>query len=178
MRIYIDMDGVICDYETEFNAVRQLKPDLQFPQSEPGFFLRLLPIEGAIDAINRLSKEHDVWILTSPSVLNPHSYTEKRLWVEQYFGIEICKKLILSLDKSLLKGDVLIDDRVDSNKQHEFEGYLLLFGGKKYPNWNTVERKIIELGAVTSYVKCARCEKYTLPTINDNSPVYCYSCKL
>jgi 5'(3')-deoxyribonucleotidase len=141
MRIYIDMDGVICDYETEFNAVKQLKPDLEFPQSEPGFFLRLLPIEGAIDTINRLSKEHDVWILTSPSVLNPHSYTEKRLWVEQYFGIEMCKKLILSLDKSLLEGDILIDDRADSNKQNEFDGDLLLFGSDKYPDWNSIEKE-------------------------------------
>ena len=41
-------------------------------------------------------------------------------------------------DKSLLKGDFLIDDTLEYG-QTEFEGELLHFGsGNKFPDWKTV----------------------------------------
>ena len=40
-------------------------------------------------------------------------------------------------DKSLLKGDYLIDD-MNTDKQSEFEGEWIEFGSNKFPNWKTV----------------------------------------
>ncbi len=36
---------------------------------------------------------------------------EKRVWIEKYFGLEFTEKLIISANKGLLKGDLLIDDQ-------------------------------------------------------------------
>ncbi len=79
--------------------------EVRFPQSVPGFFLDLAPLPGAIDAVNELRAGCDLFVLSAPSTRNPHSYTEKRLWIEKYFDYQFTKRLILSPNKSLLKGD-------------------------------------------------------------------------
>lgn len=43
----------------------------------------------------------------------------------------------MSHDKSLLKGDYLIDDGDNAN-QNKFEGELIKFGSDKFPNWQVV----------------------------------------
>ncbi|MEM7607799.1 MAG: hypothetical protein AAF411_20795 [Myxococcota bacterium] len=134
--VYIDMDGVLCEFE---RAKRQ-HPDVEFPQSLPGFYKNLRPVRGAIDAVRELARLADVWILTAPSVYNPLSYTEKRLWVEKHLGFDMCHRLILSPDKSLLRGDVLVDDRADSHRQDRFEGRLILFR-----NWRDALAKVKSL---------------------------------
>ncbi|MEM9865044.1 MAG: hypothetical protein AAF938_25805 [Myxococcota bacterium] len=134
--VYIDMDGVLCEFE---QAKRQ-HPDVEFPQSLPGFYKNLRPVRGAIDAVRELARLADVWILTAPSVYNPLSYTEKRLWVEKHLGFDMCHRLILSPDKSLLRGDVLVDDRADSHRQDRFEGSLILFR-----NWRDALAKVKSL---------------------------------
>ena len=113
------MDGVLCDCETPY---KQLKSEQEpYPQSRTGFYEHLEPLENAIEAVNLLRKHHDVYILTAPSVYNPKSYTEKRLWIEKHFDLDFCHNLILCYDKSLLKGDILIDDMTNKN-QENFEG--------------------------------------------------------
>ena len=62
------------------------------------------------------------------------SYTEKRVWVEKNLGLGVVPKLIICRNKRLLKGDYLIDDHI----YKDFEGELLHFGSKHYPNWHAV----------------------------------------
>lgn len=134
----IDMDGVLCEYLEAHERDIRLNPRQQFPQSQFGFYLNLKPIEGGILAIERLQEIYDVWILTKPSYRNVNSYTEKALWVQNHLGSKMVEKLILSPDKSLVKGDYLIDD-MDNAGQLEFEGELLKFGeGKEYPTWESI----------------------------------------
>lgn len=132
--IYIDMDGVLCNYGKNYKRYKSEKPEIVYPQSQYGFFLELEPLPGALEAFIKLSNMHDVWILTAPSVENPMSYSEKNYWVRKYLGSEFTKKLIMSPDKSLLKGDYLIDDNEWTNWQGDFEGELLLIGGDKFPD--------------------------------------------
>ena len=75
---------------------------------------------------------------------NPQSSTDKRYWIERYFGDLFHKKLILTHRKDLLRGDYLIDDRL-KNGVGEFQGKLLRFGtdmetGKKseFPTWKEI----------------------------------------
>ncbi|MFA6403100.1 MAG: hypothetical protein WCX31_15975 [Salinivirgaceae bacterium] len=138
--IYIDMDDVLCDYRTGYENAINKNPKIVFPQSQYGFFRNLLPIEGAIDAIKHLSSQvhFEIYILTAPSILNPLCYTEKRLWVEDYFGLEMVNRLIITPNKGLNKGDYLIDDYDSENGQENFEGILLKFGSKEFPNWPVV----------------------------------------
>jgi len=64
------------------------------------------------------------------------------LWVEDYLGIDIANKLILSTNKGLLKGNYLIDDWIIGQGQEYFEGEIIHFGSMKYPNWNDVVKKL------------------------------------
>jgi len=120
--IYVDMDDTICDFKS---ALKKYKTK-QFPQSKIGFFEKLKPIDGAIDGVNllRLLPHVDVYILTAPSVKNPNCYTEKRLWIEQYFDLEFCKKLIICANKGLLKGDFIIDDYTTGIRASNIQAFL------------------------------------------------------
>lgn len=132
--VYIDMDGVLCNYGKNYKKYKSEKPELAYPQSQYGFFLELEPLPGALEAFFKLSSMHDVWILTAPSIENPMSYAEKNYWVRKYMGREYTRRLIMSPDKSLLKGDYLIDDNEWTNWQGDFEGELLLIGSERFPN--------------------------------------------
>ena len=132
--IYIDMDGVICDYKKTYMRYKAKHPEIVYPQSQYGFFLELEPLPGAIEAYLKLSALHDVWILTAPSLQNPMSYSEKNYWVRKYLGEECVKKLIMCPNKSLLKGDYLVDDNEWTNWQGDFEGELILIGGEEFPS--------------------------------------------
>jgi len=138
--VYIDMDDVIANFKSSFESYNSSNPEIRFPQGEIGFFENLRPIEYAIDAVNDLRQRSDfnVYILTAPSTRNVHSYSEKRIWVENNFDYEFTKRLIICSEKNLLKGDYLIDDNTNGKGQEDFSGELIHFGSKQYPNWRSV----------------------------------------
>ena len=138
-RIYIDMDGVLCNYKLQFLKWLEANPKIPYPQTQYGFYLSLPEIEESIASLYELEKHYDVWILTRPSWQNPLCYTEKRVWVEEHFTKEFCKKLIICYDKSLLIGDYLIDD----NYYEDFEGTSLLFGSDEFPDWKSILAKLV-----------------------------------
>lgn len=146
MRLMVDMDGVLCDFEGAYLQMKKERPEVEFPQSIPGIFEGLKPIPGAVDAVNRLRKQFDVWVLSAPSVRNPHCYTEKRIWIEKHFDLDLAYRLILAHDKGLIKGDALIDDHVSGKGQERFSGRLIHFGSSEFPNWEAVE---VALGTQT-----------------------------
>jgi 5'(3')-deoxyribonucleotidase len=126
MRIYVDMDDTLCNFTGAYQLAKERFPMQAYPQAGVDFFRKLAPLSGAVEGIKELARRgHDVWILTKPSVLNPLCYTEKRLWVEDHLGLSWCERLIISPDKSLLMGDILIDDQLWVC----FKGSQILFGG-------------------------------------------------
>lgn len=137
MIIYVDMDNVICKYSEAIEEKRRTHPDIKYPQSIVDFFRNLKPIDGAIDGMEYLFRNFDTYILIAPSLKNPLSYMEKRIWVEEYLGFKFVEKLIISPNKSLLIGDYLIDDNTSGAGQDRFRGNLLQFG-KHYPNWDSI----------------------------------------
>ena len=140
MIIYIDMDDVLCNFTRAFKDALVSSKGIEFPQSQYGFYANLDPIINAIESVKYLSSKYEVYILTAPSFYNPLSYTEKRVWIEKHFDLEFTKKLIISHNKGLLKGDFLIDDRSSGHGQDEFGGKLLLFGSDDYHDWDKIIR--------------------------------------
>jgi len=138
-RIYVDMDDTICNFFGAAYLALKKEPGVKYPQSQYGFFTSLQEIPGAIDGMRKLAKTYSVWILTRPSVLNPLCYTEKRVWVEEHLGLDWCHKLILCPDKSLLKGDYLIDDCI----WKDFEGEQIVYGSEAFPDWKAVMKYFV-----------------------------------
>jgi hypothetical protein len=140
LRVFVDMDGVLCDIAAAYMDAARTHPDVAFPQSIPGLFASLRPMSGAVEAVTQLRSDprFDVWILSAPSTRNPACYSEKRVWVEKMFDYPLAKRLILCSDKSLLRGDVLIDDNVSGKGQDRFEGELVHFGSARFPTWDSV----------------------------------------
>lgn len=141
-RLYIDMDGVLCNFYKAAKKALQENPTQRYPQSQWGFFLKLEEISGAIEAFNKLQEKYDVWILTRPSFRNVNCFTEKAQWVWDHLGFNAVEKTIMAGDKSLLKGDYLIDD-MDGDGQPNFEGEWIRFGSYKYPDWNSVLKYLL-----------------------------------
>ncbi|MCP3924711.1 MAG: hypothetical protein GY714_19215 [Desulfobacterales bacterium] len=140
--IYIDMDDVLCDYQSGYKYYKLKYPDIKFPQSIKGFFNDLAPVKNGVATVNKMisSEKYNPYILTAPSTRNPHSYMEKRIWIESHFDYNFTKKLIICPNKGLLKGDILIDDIVAGKGQESFEGDLIHFGSPEFPDWSSVSK--------------------------------------
>ena len=134
---YVDMDFVLCNYGKARTIALLKDPEIVYPQSQYKFFENIEPVVGAIESYKMLKTKYNVLILSKPSVINPLSYTEKRNWVEKCLGYEECQNLILSCDKTLLRGRYLIDDYVQIGLlQPEWEH--IQFGSDKFPTWESV----------------------------------------
>ncbi len=131
--IYVDLDGVLCDFMT---AAKNL-PEMKYPQSKIGFFRDLDEIPNAISSFKKLEKEYDVCVLTRPSFKNINCFTEKAEWILNNLGYKALEKSIFSGDKSRLIGDYLIDDGDNAN-QDKFNGKLIKFGSEEFPDWNSI----------------------------------------
>lgn len=134
------MDDVLCEYTKEHRMKLLNNPEIEFPQGVEGFFKGLEPIKNAVKSLEELNDcgRFDVYILTAPSIHNPHCYTEKRLWVENHLGFKMVDRLIISNHKGLSKGHYLIDDHIEGRGQENFEGKLLHFGSSNFPDWKSI----------------------------------------
>lgn len=142
------MDGTIADIASAVHEYREKYKDVDvsgihylYPWSTPGFFSDLKPLPNAINSVKKLAEFEDVWFLSRPSFKNTSSYTEKADWIKKYFGYEMQKKLILAGDKSLMMGDILVDD-ADNANQAGFKGTWIKYGSDEFPNWQKVLDRI------------------------------------
>jgi len=150
-RLYIDMDGVIVNLGDEIKkwmdehqiVAHRFKDN---PDHIHGLFRNPKPIKDAVSAINKLndSGKFEMFILTAAPWGNPDAATDKRYWIEQYFGTLFHKRMIITHRKDLLIGDYLIDDS-KANGAGEFKGELISFGidfktgvPNKFKNWKEV----------------------------------------
>ena len=140
MRLLVDMDGVITDFnKTIWDKFEDAHPLMlkEFPRpkeltefyaedtyddpkflnamqslnQEEGFFLELEPIAGAIDALKHLETQFEVYICTAPLLENPTCCNDKLEWVHQHLGHEWTRRTIITKDKTVIDGDFLIDDK-------------------------------------------------------------------
>ena len=137
--VYFDMDNVLVDFQSGIDRLnKQTLEEYKDRLDEvPGIFSLMDPIDGAIEAMYKISEEYDVYILSTAPWKNPSAWTDKANWVQKYLGKIGYKRLILSHNKNLNKGDYLIDDRT-KNGADKFEGEHVHFLTDKFPNWESV----------------------------------------
>ena len=153
MRILVDMDGVIADYDGEFlkrwrerypnryyvpfkerntfyiidSYPEELKPLAVEILLEPTFFRDMMPMDGAKEALFEMEQMgHEVFICSSPLSTYKNCVLEKYEWVEKVLGPDWVRRIILTKDKTLVKGDYLIDDKPD------------ISGVENSPNWEHI----------------------------------------
>ncbi|XP_034881954.1 5'(3')-deoxyribonucleotidase, cytosolic type isoform X1 [Mirounga leonina] len=87
----------------------------------PGFFLDLEPIPGALEAMQEMNNMQDteVFICSSPLLKYEHCVGEKYRWVENHLGPQFVERIILTRDKTVVLGDLLIDDKDTIRGQEE-----------------------------------------------------------
>jgi 5'-nucleotidase len=137
MIILLDQDGVLADFEgalstawkkhcppEAFVSPEERKsfhyyedyPEKYWPQIRslylrPGFYRNLPTIAGAQEAIAEMQRHgHTVKICTSPLSQYENCILEKYQWVEENLGQKMIEHIIVTRDKTLVAGDILIDD--------------------------------------------------------------------
>lgn len=138
------MDNVLVDFAS---GIARVEPKLvsQYVDNMddiPGIFSLMDPIIDAIEGYNRLAKEFDTYVLSTAPWKNPSAWSDKVSWVKEYLGDVAYKRLIITHHKNLNHGDYLIDDR-EKNGAINFNGELILFGSKKFPDWKTVTNYLL-----------------------------------
>jgi 5'-nucleotidase len=138
MLVLIDQDGVLADFDRGVNllwhekfpdravvdlALRrnfylrddypaEYRADIKDLQASAGFILGLPPVPGALVALKTmLGAGHDVRICTAPLSRFTNCVVEKYQWVQEHLGPEWVRRVVLTKDKTLVRGDVLIDDK-------------------------------------------------------------------
>ena len=141
--VYVDMDNVLVDFQSGIDRLsdeERAKYEGKLDEC-PDIFALMEPLPGAIEAVDKLSKKYDLYILSTAPWLNLTAGSDKLAWVHRYFGKDndsvFYKRLILSHRKDLNKGAYLIDDRTN-NGAGEFSGELIQFGSERFPDWNAV----------------------------------------
>ena len=156
-RIYIDMDGVVVNlgeamnnwFEEHQQVAHRFK---DCPDHIHGIFRNPKPIDNAIESIKKLyeSGKYELIILTAAPWGNPDAASDKRYWVEKYFGNDMFhKRMVITHRKDLLIGDYLIDDSL-SNGAGNFQGELIRFGvdyktGRvnEYQDWDSILKYLL-----------------------------------
>ncbi len=144
--LYLDMDGVLVDFESGLNqcSVEILDNYHDNKDEIPGLFAKMIPMEEAVESFIELSHLFDTYILTTAPWRNPSAPTDKLNWVKKYLGKYAHKRLIISHHKNLNKGDFLIDDRL-KNGAGQFKGEHIHFGvDKRFLDWKSVVQYLKE----------------------------------
>lgn len=138
MNILLDMDGVLANFDQgvmdewqrrypdeplrpyverqeffiDHDHPDHMRPRLEAIYRAPGFFRALDVIPGSQAAVQAmLARGWQVAVCTAPLLGVPTCMSEKHDWLAQHFGDEMARRMIIALDKTVVRGDILIDDR-------------------------------------------------------------------
>lgn len=172
-RLIIDMDDVMADtsqsilnlYNSEYGT--DVKKEELFGNTrwddeilegylkvrhrlfEPGFFRNVGILPDAQEVVEKLHQHYEVFIVSAATEF-PNSLKEKYEWLEEFFPFIHWKRLVLCGDKSIVQGDIMIDDH--EKNLVSFQGRTLLFdamhnqalqGYERVKSWKEIESLLL-----------------------------------
>ena len=140
-------------------------PDLTWEQvygvtAEPGFWKTVEPIPGAAEALQRLMRDgHDVYIVTATTYRSVPEKMDDLLF--RYFPFLSWDQVIITRNKQMIRGDVLIDDGIHNLEGGDYAKILMTAphnrdydakanGMIRVENWDRIEAEIRKRGQVTA----------------------------
>ena len=134
-RIYCDMDGVLTDFDKQFNeSISPVHPksfidkngmDVFWDEIDSrgvGFWVGMKWMEDGKELFEFITNNFYVELLSSPS-RNEHSRLGKRLWVRNHkLGVKLNLAYSYNKQKYAAPSHILIDDRKDNIEQWESQG--------------------------------------------------------
>ena len=158
MKIFLDMDGVLADFDTGFQQVTDLKPPDPWPKGvretylvygvdeqwmwdqicKAGFYFGL-PETPEFHEIMEAVEPYDWYILSNPGE-SLFAWSEKAEWLDAH-GISP-KKLILTKHKEFLAGthNLLVDDYETNINSFRDAGGCVHLWGQPWNNGNEANR--------------------------------------
>jgi 5'(3')-deoxyribonucleotidase len=108
-------------------------------------------IQGAIETLKKLNDDYEVLIVSAVMEF-PNSLDEKYYWLEEHFPFISWERIVLYGSKTVVKGDILIDDHF--RHLNPFENRTLLFtqphnnysnenGHERVNNWDEIARLLL-----------------------------------
>ena len=153
LRIYIDMDGVLANFQKAADKLAENLPEEvseRVKMDEVLNFSHFEPMPGAIESVRELIElGHDVFIASTAPWNNPKAWGQKRDWIEEHLP-ELSRKVFLTHRKDLLIGDILIDDS-NYRGQPDFKGTWIHFGQYGY-DWPKTVETIKMLTPISNYM--------------------------
>ena len=104
--IYIDLDNTLADYLGMCDEMHLIPAEAKHTV---GFFRKLRPMPGAVEAYDKLNEYFNVYILSTGPWGNSHSLCEKVECIKEHLP-SAHKNIIFSHYKDLCRCDYLIDD--------------------------------------------------------------------
>jgi 5'-nucleotidase len=172
-RLIVDMDDVLADTSQPildvFNNINNTSYDKEFfrdkifydfvsqehfkptrPYIErKGFFADLQVMSDAVEVMKELQKKYEIFVVSAATEF-PNSLEEKYHWLGRHFPFINWRNFVLCGDKSIVNGDIMIDDHEKNLKT--FDGECLLFdavhnwhleGYTRVQNWDEVKLHLI-----------------------------------
>lgn len=149
--VWIDMDGVVADFEPKATkcaeemgiTFKEFAAKKHYRNIE-GFYRDLPLVPGSKEAVLELdaSDKYIINFLSAPSWGNESCFTDKRIWIRENFGTDFDKRMDLSFHKGHYLGHYLIDDR-DKYGAKDFIGEHIKYGDENYPDWDAVLNELL-----------------------------------
>jgi len=168
--VLVDMSGVLVDWDRGFldtwagrspvdrshYEMERCVPADRYTEAKElfkseGFYRSLPEMAGGINALQEMiRKGYEVLIVSAPLAESQYCAQEKFDWVREHLGEEWLNRVVLTMDKTSVRGDVLIDDRpIISGLQRPVWSHILfdapynqevdLAGRHRLVGWNNWE---------------------------------------
>lgn len=149
MQIYVDLDGVLADFDAGYARVAGRRPDgagddvdWNLVRATPDFYLNLPPMADYAALWAVVSHLRPI-VLTGVPVGVPEAAANKRAWVARWLpGTPVIPTLSREKYKQARPGDVLIDDRDKYRAAWEGAGGIFVLHTSAYDT----ERRLRAMG--------------------------------